>query len=1083
MPVGIRRSVGVGLVSLCALAGGSALTSAPALAAAPEAPSAVSVEGVKAGEATLHGVLNPGKAGEEGTYEFLYKASKTECTGGSRSTRGLSFGFEHEELPAQVVTGLQAHTEYTVCLLARNLGGQETVGPAVTFKTFMSPEAPELSKAEVLNGSTVKLQGVLNPGAEGEAGSYEFVYRRSASECQRENPETGQKENEYATSTEGALGHDREVAPAVPVEVGGLSPNTAYSVCLLARNEAGETALSPSVSFTTSRVPPAVEAGSGSFSHVTASSALVGGVVNMGNVEGGYFYTYGTTGQFEDKTARSTSETSIFTGNGPVVVPAELTGLQADTEYHFMLVVTNKFGEVAFGEVVTFHTLPAGGLGLPDGRVFEMVTPPNNDNADVYVPAAISGNLGTIGTSTRLPFQVAANGNAVTYPGDPTTGGYGISGLGTGDQYLATHRAAGGWDQVNIQPASRSATHYRGFSREISTGILVSGADSLPRLPPLSPNAPGSGYAVLYACEMTIEPCSEPGDENGTPFLPLYGQPLNRLPEEFAAMEGGSQVYGAARQVGGAVFAGSAGTSDLLLEANDALPNAGPLGDKVEEDVKREIVSGEDNDYLYEWSGGQLSVVDVLPDGEVAGNAAFGAPAFPTRPSRNPPNFSNVISQNGNLVFWTDLTSGVVYVRVGGVETIQVSQGTAPARYWTSADDGQYVFYTEGENEQEELYRFDVVTRQREVLAGAGADVLGVIGTSGDGEEIYAVAKGLLGSHNSVEGSVPVEGQPNLYFLRFNGKLFEPAFIGTLSSEDGNEAAPFIEAISQVGPEYGDWQPGLGNRTAEVSAEGSAVFMSSESLRVVGYPKGYPNNGLAEVYMFDAPASELFCVSCSASGEVLPHSNHSAAAFLPISWSDTYIPQWISEDGNRVFFDSGEPLVPQATDGLVNVYEWEREGSEGCAPGAGVNGGCIYLLSGGTSESDSWFVGASSSGNDAFIVTRAQLTPEDHDEAFNLFDAHVCNTGERCSPPAPPACTGTGCQGVPAAPPIFATPPSVTAEGPGNPSPPPPPPVTVKKKTVKCLKGRKRNKHNQCVKVKTKHRKAKRAGNDRRTQS
>ena len=32
----------------------------------------------------------------------------------------------------------------------------------------------------------------------------------------------------------------------------------------------------------------------------------------------------------------------------------------------------------------------------------------------------------------------------------------------------------------------------------------------------------------------------------------------------------------------------------------------------------------------------------------------------------------------------------------------------------------------------------------------------------------------------------------------------------------------------------------------------------------------------------------------------------------------------------------------------------------------------------------------------------------------------------------PPVCTGTGCQGIPGAPPIFATPSSVTFEGVGN---------------------------------------------------
>ena len=69
------------------------------------------------------------------------------------------------------------------------------------------------------------------------------------------------------------------------------------------------------------------------------------------------------------------------------------------------------------------------------------------------------------------------------------------------------------------------------------------------------------------------------------------------------------------------------------------------------------------------------------------------------------------------------------------------------------------------------------------------------------------------------------------------------------------------------------------------------------------------------------------------------------------------------------------------------------------------------------------------------------------------------------------ACTGSGCQGVPPAAPLFATPASVTFAGTGN--FPPPPPVAVKPKPKpkpkKCPRG-KRRKHGKCVKTaKKKH--------------
>jgi hypothetical protein len=246
--------------------------------------------------------------------------------------------------------------------------------------------------------------------------------------------------------------------------------------------------------------------------------------------------------------------------------------------------------------------------------------------------------------------------------------------------------------------------------------------------------------------------------------------------------------------------------------------------------------------------------------------------------------------------------------------------------------------------------------------------------------------------------------------------------------------------------EFGDWQPGLGDRTAEVTPDGrNLVFMSNESLT------GSPNNVLYEVYVYDFESNQVFCASCTQSGESPDGNTRGAAAFLPISWSSTYIPQWISEDGNRVFFDSAQSLVPRDTSGTQNVYEWEREGSGSCAAGSGVNGGCIYLLSNGVDKSASWLVGESANGDDVFIVTRAQLVPQDDNENYDLYDVRVDG-----APPIPPAeCSGTGCQGVPSPPPTFATPSSVTFGGVGNFTPVTPVKTVVKAKAKTLTRAQK----------------------------
>jgi len=450
---------------------------------------------------------------------------------------------------------------------------------------------------------------------------------------------------------------------------------------------------------------------------------------------------------------------------------------------------------------------------------------------------------------------------------------------------------------------------------------------------------------------------------------------------------------------------------------------------------------------------------------------------------------------DGSRIFWTDLKTGHIYVRENDsspeARTVAVSEG--PAKYWTATPDGHYAFYTANEK----LWRFDTENETREDLTGgAGAGVAAVIGASEDGEYVYFVAEGVLAGPNA-ESKQPVAGQPNLYFSHGS----EITFIVTLRAgpKQDNEISPF--EVNGFGEGAGDWQPGLGNRTAEVTPDGHGlVFMSTRSL--TGYDndvilaeegKSPESRGLSEVFVYQAERGRLFCGSCNPSGEPARANvnvpNPLTAGFLPISHSDTYLPRWISNDGSRVFFDSTQQLVPQDQNGKQDVYEWERDGSGSCREAQG----CVYLLSGGTSTTGSWLLDASETGDDVFIITRAQLTGSDHDEAYNVFDAHVGGS----PPPSAPACSEGGCQGVPPAPPVFATPSSVTFGGVGNYAPgshrseePKPKPLTKAQLLSKALKAChvKRNRRNRAVcEAQARRRygakKAKRAGHGRRAGS
>ena len=744
----------------------------------------------------------------------------------------------------------------------------------------------------------------------------------------------------------------------------------------------------------------------------------------------------------------------------------------------------------------------AGGAGLPDGRVFEMVTPLNNHDANVYAPEAITEEMhpGEGDVTTTLPFRASIEGSAVAYAGDATTGGMGDTGAAEGDEYVARRAAAGGWSQVNAEPLGVSSegandltggksTYYQAFSNSLSVGILQSGelGEAV-----LSGGVPAN-YHMLYAHAI--------GEAGAAPLFTVT--PPDRSEEEFGSYEvpkiypGAHGVFAFAGASAG-LSEGAAGSSELLFEANDALTaNAADGGMRANN--------------LYVSVSGRLSLVNVLPDGMAVPDATFGGPEL-QRPFANEPDFSGVVSGDGSRVFWTDLASHDLFVRLNPTRpqsplsasgdclvaedacTVEVDSAVPGAagssgggQFWTASSDGSLVFFTDesqltigstAASGEPDLYEYEVPTgRLTDLTAHSGgpAGVRAVIGTSKDGARVYFAADGVLAENENSEHRTAQAGQPNIYLLE-NGKT---VFIAALSGEatvgsvgDVNNVIPKLENE----PPYanvGDLSPGIGDRTAEVSGSGGTLVFMSNNQGVGGYTPEFNGKPLEEVYVYEAEDAgadgELFCASCAASHKQPELANflteEGLGAFLPPDWSLTQEPQWMSEeggtleDGGRVFFDSIEPLVSADTNGKPDVYEWERDGVGSCQEASG----CIYLLSGGTSTAASWLIGVSGSGNDVFMVSRAQLVPQDKDETYNVFDARVGGV----QPVTPPSCVESGCQGVPAGAPVFATPPTVTFEGVGNFPPPSTSTSTTTKPKVK-VKPKAKSKKKAKVKRKAK---------------
>lgn len=815
----------------------------------------------------------------------------------------------------------------------------------------------------------------------------------------------------------------------VHAEVSALTKSTRYRYRLLTANADGLNFARQGTAFATAGPPSVV---GGSVSNVATTSAELDAQINPNGLSTDYRVEYGETEAYGEVAG----SVEIPAGELPVAVSVTVSDLQPDTVYHFRYIAENQAsdseGHPIQGADVSFTTYPVSS-GLPDGRVYELVTPLDNHNVNVYAPYWDITNFGVYDDGAELPFQAASDGNSVTFAGEPSPEGNGEAGGGAhGNQYLAT-RTENGWTQQDISPQGRQYTIYDAFSPSLSVAVLQAGDKErglTPESSPLLPEAP-AGYEVLYSRN------DETGGERSlfTSFVGTAPLPT-QLKVRFA---GGSEDF-----------------ATLLFEASAALAKGAPTGTGVSD--------------LYESNGGQPVLVSVLPNGKPEPDASFGAPDVTG--SVGTPDFSNDISASGARIFWSGLTSQGLYMSEVGAKTLQidasnkeegVSATSGGGQFWTASKNGGEVLFTDakkltanstaqvakaGQAALPDLYAYDSEAPEGRRLTdltvaalGQAADVQGVLGMSEDGSYVYFVANGVLTTEANANHEIAAAGtcepagdagECNLYVWH-QGAV---KFIARLAGADGLDV-PGV-STGKAGGDAGDWVQGLGHKTSEVTPSGGdVVFISkhrltkydNEAVTASGTPVS-----ITEVYVYDAQSGVTSCASCDPSGESPRLSaafnnggvdnGEEEGALLDPSNTPTRTTQWISEDGDEVFFDSAVPLVPEDTNGLADVYEWERGGTGSCH----IAGGCVSLLSGGKSNDNSYLLDASANGSDVFFVTRAQLVSEDQGETFEVYDARV--DGSR--PPAPTSCPASGCQSAPLAPPSFATPASVTFEGLGN---------------------------------------------------
>jgi hypothetical protein len=793
---------------------------------------------------------------------------------------------------------------------------------------------------------------------------------------------------------------------------------------------------------------------------VSSDSATFSANIDPGSTPTSYYFEYGPSAAYGQQ-APVAPGTSIGSGRGAVEVPVvHVNGLPAGSVVHYRVVAVSEpqAGEIEtlYSRDYTLTTQAAGGsFSLPDGRQWELVSPASKLGA-LIEPHQDGGIT-----------QAAADGGAIAYQTSSPTERDPQGGFAHEETVLSTH-GAGGWSSLdisepNLVPVHPTATigkEFQIFSEDLSRAAIQPIENVFtPFSPEASETTPylRTDYVSGSAANVCRTGCYRPLVTGKAGFANVpAGTVFGGEPEGFCANDlCGPHFQGASPDMSHIVL-----SSAVQLTSTPA-----PAG----------------GEGLYEWSEGELQLLDVLPAGEEGPAVLAGAS------SSNEMGVRRSVSENGERVIMEGGSAGGrgVYLREvaaagrpqGETIRLDVPQGgsgpSTGALYMDASVDGSRVFFLDSGKlmagsspSGQDLYEYDLNAPPGSRLsdlsidsnAGQAADVAMVIGASEDGSYVYFAAAGALAAGAS-EGECPVnaperarnenekQGLPvhencNLY-VRHEGVT---RLVAALPSADIYDWAKDLNF-------FGD-EPLL----ARVSPNGEwLAFLSAGELAGDDTHDARSGQPDVEVYVYDAASGSVACASCDPTGaRPVGVEESSGVAGLNERWVAAYVPAWTEpnysdpsraahqprylSDSGRLFFDSTDALVPQDVNGVEDVYEWEPAGVEGCSTASATftvrSRGCVDLISSGTSPEPSELLDASETGGDVFIRTQSRLVAADYDTAYDVYDAHECSSALPCPvvTPQPPACTTeTSCKAPPAPQPaLYGTPASATFSGTGN---------------------------------------------------
>jgi hypothetical protein len=913
------------------------------------------------------------------------------------------------------------------------------------------------------------------------------------------------------------IAEDQKFHP-VHAKVSNLIPGTSYHFRLVAANADGSEPEMGKAHTFFSVAHPGISAEVAT--SITSSAATLNAQINPEGLGTTYSFEYGTNIKYGNTVPVPSGE--IGAGTSEVAISQPINGLSANTTYHWRLVAHNLAGTTTGVDHTFIYNTT--GAGLPEGRAYEMVTPPFKNGALLGSAQvlALSSTISEDGTRL-IRSNIQCFGGAVSCPA--LTGGV----LGTLFQF---ERTTAGWVATPLAPPATEFEENSGWGGNSNTGAALFSA----------PTALGEEDLYLR----------EPGPPSPS-FIDIG--PL---------VEPGKHAIAVEHQ-----------TTPTLSHIVFALKVADKWSfDETTGDVSMGNGGEEESLYEYTGTGNEHPVLVGVTGGPDSDALVSRCATYYGEQHQSSPSDGYAVSEDGGTIFFTAHAcaggSGVnenlkvpvneLYARVDGDEsgaahTVAISQPQAlllaepgkekysdqencttteckedterPANPETETNpnwrvgvfqgastNGSRAFFTSEEqltNEaiqgSENLYEYDFTAPAGhnliDVSEGAGGApvpggprVQGVMAMAPDGSHVYFVAQGVLTNEErpgckaafeaageQEEGRCqPTEGASNLYVFERDASYPQGhlAFVATLSSDGESQKL-------KLAPDSLQWTAAGGGR-ANVTPEGRYLVFTSDARLTAD---DTASRQAQQVFRYNAATGQLVRISVGEDG-FNDNGNAAAADAVvvgPGGAGDLVGPPrsdpTMSHDGQYVFFQSPVGLTPQAlnevpVDGSAvtehlyaqNVYEYHE--------------GHVYLISDGhdtagerttcTREvarslySAVCLIGSDATGRNVFFMTADPLVRTDVDTQLDIYDARICGEEACIQPPPLPAapCLGEACHGTPAASPAEPEVPSVSFNGSRNVAPAPPPPkspLTNAQKLAKALKScrSKRNKHKRTV--------------------